>query len=768
MLNFVTSIHEEGLRTYGLRMLNSVAKYWDKDSLQLTCFYHDFDINIYNIPDVPHIKFRNLNDIQDMIDYRNNFKKYDGTTSGDYNWRTDAIKWCHKVFGMTELAFEMAENSVKPGWLIWLDADTLTTKKFSENSIKEYLNDKCSIVHLGRTDTDYSETSFLAFNLNRENPLQFLADLRGAYISGEVLCYREWHDGFIIERLLNIYKAHGTNVHNLTPKVYGLDAFGQSPLSEYMIHFKGQTKTVDEYKISPDVNGPARYGQLLKIIQHYNTKSVIETGTWNGGRAIQMAEAAFTKGDEFTYTGFDLFEDATHITNNVEFNTKPHNYKTAVIKRLKEYQQKKKEEGKTFKFKIVKGNTNKTLLKKKYSAELAYIDGGLSYSTVKNDYDNIQTDVVVFNNYFSEDKEGNKPSIEHSGVNTHVDKLIKKVIENKIPYRVKVLPSSDNIIGGGTTHLALVLKDDNLPDIPEEFRKVPIVVNPKDCMPDDYILNNINTNIELVEDLNWIKVCGLTQDNLIVVSGGEVNYKKLKSKIRKFKKSGQGYKIACVKHAYPKLLKNKIYPDYCVILDPRPIKGVSTHGVLRKDLLSKIRKDTLFLVASMTDPSVVEHLISKGANIRLWHAYSEAIRDKTSTEELKTHPDLDLDENVTLVTGGTCAAMRTLGMFHVLGFRNYHLFGFDCSVKDITPEQEKEILEDNGNPKYMKVEIYGNVFWTTGELLAMAQDCEKLFSRSDLDMTINFYNDEPTLVSEVYKSSLKNNELNYKELFNAS
>tara|TARA_R110000787_G_scaffold4306_7_gene16692 strand:+ start:9707 stop:12010 length:2304 start_codon:yes stop_codon:yes gene_type:complete len=767
MLNFVTSLHEEGLRTYGLRMLNSVAKHWDKDSLQLTCYYHDFDINIYNIPEVPHIKYRYLNDIQDMIDFRNNFKQYDGVTEDGYDWRRDAIKWCHKVFGMTEFAFEMAENSVNPGWMIWLDADTVTTKNFSEASIKEYLNDKCSIVHMGRTEMDYSETSFLAFNLDRENPLQFLADLRGAYISGEMFGYREWHDGFIIERLLNIYKAHGTNTHNLTPNIKGLDAFGQSPISEYMEHFKGQTKLLDPEEISPDINGPTRYGQLLKIVQHYNIKSVIETGTWNGGRAIQMAEAAFTKFNKFTYTGFDLFEDATNETDRIEFNPKPHNYKDAVTKRLEIYQEKKKKEGKTFTFKLIKGRTDTTLPKKKYSADLAYIDGGISYPTVKNDYENIKSDIVVFNNYFSEDEEGNKPSEEHCGINQQVDYLIKEITDSKLNYRVKVLPSSDKVMDGGNTHLALVLKKDKLPDIPEEFRKVPIVVNPKDCMPDEYILNNVNTNIELVKDLNWIKVCGLTQDNLIVISGGDIDFKDLRSTIKKFKIAGQGYKIVCVKHAYPKLLKHKIYPDYCIILDPRPIDGISTHGVLRKNLFKKVRKDTLFLVASMTDPSVVEYLISKDADIRLWHAYSNAIRDNDS-KELKTHPSLNLEENVTLVTGGTCAAMRTIAMFHVLGFRTFHLFGFDCSIKNVTPKQEKERLEDSENPKYMKVELHGSIFWTTGELLAMAQDCEKLFDRSDLDMNINFHTKEPTLASEVYKASLKNNELNYKEIFNVS
>ena len=772
MINFVTSLNEDGLRLYGLRMLNSVAEHWNRKNLRLTCYYHDFDINMYNVPRPSNIEYRNLNDVKDMLEYRERYKKHNGIFDKVYDYRRDAIKWCHKVFAMTEFAFEMAETSVKPGWMIWIDADTVTTKTFSQSSIKKYLNNKCSIVYLGRSEIDYSETSFTAFNLNRENPLMLLADLRGAYVSGEVLGYREWHDGFIFERLLNIYKAHGTNTHDLTPNVKGIDAFGQSPISEYMIHFKGhkkfEDKEVDTSKVSPDVNGPKRYGQLLTIVQHYKVESVIETGTWNGGRAIQMAEAAFTNTDEFSYAGFDLFEDADVVSDARELNTKPHNSIEAVRARLFEYKEKKKQEGKTFNFTLIKGDTNLTLKDKKYTADLAYIDGGHSYDTTLNDYNNIEANIVVFDDYFSEDDEGNKPSDEHCGTNKVIDNIIKDIEENEKKWRLKVLFSQDGVLGGGHTHLALVLKDDNLIDIPEDFRRVPIVINPKDCMPDDYIINNINENLKLIKDTNWVKTCGLTEDKLIVVSGGDIDFEDLRLTVKEMKASNQGYKIVCVKHAYPKLLKHKIYPDYCMILDPRPVDGVSTHGVLRKNLFKKVRKDTTFLVASMTDPSVVRFLLSKEANIKLWHAYSEAIRDKNTTEGIKTHPDLGLEENVTLVTGGTCAAMRTLGMFHVLGFRYYHLFGFDCNIPNLTDEEKQTFLPDSNQPKYLQVELHGHHFWTTGELLAMAQDCEKLFARDDVDMNITFHNRNISLASEVFEASLRNTEPKYTELLNGT
>jgi hypothetical protein len=763
-ITFVTSLNEEGYNKYGKQMLEAVHKFWDKD-LRLVCFYHDFDIYKYTPVTSDRIHFRNLNELEDLLDYRETFKKYDGNMSGSYNWRMDAIKWCHKVFALSEQAFDMAEDSIEAGWMVWIDADTVTTKPFSAEDIKPYLNENVSLVHLGRVGTDYSETSFVGFNLNRENAIQFIADLRGAYMSGEVLGYREWHDGFIFERILNIYKAHGTNVHNLTPNVKDLDAFGASPLSQWMIHFKGNKKNLisNVNGVAPDINGPKRYGQLLKIIQHYKVKSVVETGTWNGGRAIQMAEASYAAGnDEFTYTGFDLFEEATEESDKRELNTKAHNTIEAVSNRLKEYQSKAAEKGKTFNFSLNKGDTNKTVPALSPSADLIYIDGGHSYETTKSDWLNTSADIVVFDDFFSEDMNGKKPNDECCGTNFVIKDISSEIENNNKNWRIKVLPSQDGVKDGGVTHLAVILKDDKLAALPVEFSRIPIVVNPKDCMPDEYIINNINENLKLLKDDNWIKTCKTHDYHLILVSGGEVDYEDLRTTLTKLEEEGTEYKIACVKHAYPKLLQQKINPDYCTILDPRPIDGMSTHGVIRKKLFKKIRKDTLFLVASMTDTSVVKYLLEKKANIKLWHAYSEAIRNKNSSS-LKTADTCNIDdENTVLISGGTCAIMRTIGMFHVLGFRTFQMFGFDCSVREPIDNDKKTIL-DTGQQKYFQVETNGKTFWTTGELLAMAQDCEKFFAREDIDFNIIFHGKD-TLLYEVYKSSLKANEPEYKDI----
>jgi hypothetical protein len=116
-LTFVTSFSQEGFYKYAKNMLESVADKWHT-SLKLVAYYHDCDKETVDaMPKGKNIEYRNLNLVQDMLNYRDRMKVHDGTEGGNvpYNWRLDAIKWCHKVYAMTDLAFEMMEKEAQAG-----------------------------------------------------------------------------------------------------------------------------------------------------------------------------------------------------------------------------------------------------------------------------------------------------------------------------------------------------------------------------------------------------------------------------------------------------------------------------------------------------------------------------------------------------------------------------------------------------------------------------------------------------------------------------
>jgi len=142
-----------------------------------------------------------------------------------------------------------------------------------------------------------------------------------------------------------------------------------------------------------------RYKDLLDIVRELNPYHVVEIGTWNGKRA-----AEFMAVSNCEYTGFDLFEDATKETDKHEYNVKPHNNIIDVASRL---------EGLGFhNFTLVKGNTNDTLREwPKSNFDFAYIDGGHSIETIKNDFDFIYENIdeggtIVLDDYYFPEIEG--------------------------------------------------------------------------------------------------------------------------------------------------------------------------------------------------------------------------------------------------------------------------------------------------------------------------------------------------------------------------
>jgi hypothetical protein len=84
----------------------------------------------------------------------------------------------------------------------------------------------------------------------------------------------------------------------------------------------------------------------------------------------------------------------------------------------------------------------------------------------------------------------------------------------------------------------------------------------------------------------------------------------------------------------------------------------------------------------------------------------------------------------------------------------YTLFGFDCCRDEPTDEEKTETTGDleggeTPKPKYIEVNVEDKTYWTTGELLAMAQDCEKVFADPGLEGVLT-YHGKDTMVADLW------------------
>lgn len=157
------------------------------------------------------------------------------------DYRLDYRRFSFKVFALHRaMTFALEEQM---DYLVWIDADVVLKKELSLDDIEKWLPKDKVASYLGRKDWDHSECGFMIFNL-KNGGKEFLDRLVSAYITDEVLTFKQWHDSFVFDVIRDEFnKANGKDVFfNLTKNVEGRDVFDICVLSEFMEHKKGNRK----------------------------------------------------------------------------------------------------------------------------------------------------------------------------------------------------------------------------------------------------------------------------------------------------------------------------------------------------------------------------------------------------------------------------------------------------------------------------------------------------------------------------------------------
>ena len=175
-----------------------------------------------------------------------------------------------------------------------------------------------------------------------------------------------------------------------------------------------------------------RYSQLLKAVREKQPTAILEVGTWNGGRAMEMLSLA----PDAIYYGFDLFETATRETDEEELNVKPHYYVEAVRQRLVGYD-----------IELYKGNTRETLanFEPTVRPDFVWLDGGHSVETIASDWANIKRILAPDAWVFLDDYYTGPIDTKRFGCN----ELVKTL-------QHEVLPERDPVMGGGWVQMVRV------------------------------------------------------------------------------------------------------------------------------------------------------------------------------------------------------------------------------------------------------------------------------------------------------------------------
>jgi len=161
-------------------------------------------------------------------------------------------------------------------------------------------------------------------------------------------------------------------------------------------------------------------------------------------------------------------------------------------------------------------------------------------------------------------------------------------------------------------------------------------------------------------------------DHEFVAVGSGPSLRDTVEEIRELK--NRGCFVAAIKGAHDFLIERDIIPDIAVAVDPQP------HI---KQCFQLNREDVTYFLASQCNPELFEFL--KHRKIVLWHLLTGKEGEK---EALKGEAALG---------GGSTSGTRTLTLGWMMGFRKFHLFGFDsCLTGDDLKVHQKwdgEVIE---------------------------------------------------------------------------
>lgn len=233
-----TSFNEAGWDQYGKQFVKTFLEHW---SIPLVIFSEDALSD--EIMADPRITFIRLDLDTDLAMFMNKWshmpaaKGLEQRVIGDAiqyvsNYRYQAVKFAHKVFAITGCQRDTE-------WLIWVDADVVTTAKVDDDFLGKVCPPNSVVSYLGRKEWDHSECGFVGYRVGHPVGAAFLDEFRRIYTSGELFSLAEWHDSYVFDVVREKFKAWDFAFHNISAGVSGNHVWPHTMLGDVMTHAKG-------------------------------------------------------------------------------------------------------------------------------------------------------------------------------------------------------------------------------------------------------------------------------------------------------------------------------------------------------------------------------------------------------------------------------------------------------------------------------------------------------------------------------------------------
>jgi hypothetical protein len=147
-------------------------------------------------------------------------------------------------------------------------------------------------------------------------------------------------------------------------------------------------------------------------------------------------------------------------------------------------------------------------------------------------------------------------------------------------------------------------------------------------------------------------------------------------------------------------------------------RGVRVYGHSECDprehkhkLLYLTDPNTRFFIASRCHPTMFDHLLGLGRDVRIIH---------TGRGEEEAQTVRAINPRAEIISPASMIGLQTVMTCFWLGYRKFRFYGLDCSFPKDAPSQHAGEHPHKGDP--LPVEINGRTFWTTMSMICSFTD----------------------------------------------
>jgi hypothetical protein len=226
----ITTCSKDQWNAYGRAMATTFVRHWPAEVI-LTVYAEGF-----RGEDNGRVRFVDLDEAAPWLSKWKAQRSVEQHGGPQRNFRYDAVRFSHKV-----AAIGAATETTNAAVTIWLDADTVTHAPVTVEWLDSLLPLPADVAWLDRA-TKYPECGFLMFRL--PSAREVIQDIVTTYQTGAIFRFAEWHDSWIIWKVVEAAVARGEiKVTSLSGDGRNLHhPFAVGPLGARLDHLKGGRK----------------------------------------------------------------------------------------------------------------------------------------------------------------------------------------------------------------------------------------------------------------------------------------------------------------------------------------------------------------------------------------------------------------------------------------------------------------------------------------------------------------------------------------------